>query len=70
MDNNNETLNPTPPVTPDVPPTPKVYISQAEQDGLIEIVNADGAKCQVTKEVAAAMVENLEKLKQQLGGTV
>ena len=69
MDKNNETLNPTPPVTPDVPPTPKVYTSQAEQDGLVEIINANGSKSQVTKEVAASMVAHLETLKQQLGGT-
>ena len=68
---------PTPEVLPPVDPVPvqediltqKVYTSQAEQDGLVEIINADGSKSQVTKEVAASMVANLETLKQQLGGT-
>lgn len=45
----------------------KKYTSQAEQDGFVEIVNADGSKSQVKKEVAQAMVDNLENIKRQLG---
>jgi len=48
------------------PTTPPV-LSQAEQLGYVEIVNADGSKSQVTKEVAQAMVANLENIKMALG---
>lgn len=45
----------------------KKYISQAEQDGMVEIVNADGSISQVTKEVAQRMIANLEKMKAKAG---
>ena len=45
---------------------PKV-LSHAEQLGLVEIVNADGSRSQVTREVATEMVNNLEQIKASLG---
>jgi hypothetical protein len=42
---------------------PKTYLSQAEQDGLVEIVNPDGSISQVTKDAAQKMIDNLEQLK-------
>lgn len=71
MDNNpTQPEVPQTPVQPDASAAPKVLTNAdiLASQGLVEIVNADGSRSQVTKEVAQAMVDNLENLKKQLGG--
>lgn len=57
-----------PDTTPVIPQDGCSQCNCIHAQGFVEVINPDGSKSQVKKEVAQKMVENLENLKSQLGG--